>query len=254
MNKIKISYNTKPFCNNDFEYMCQVFQKLEFNNLELHLGHVIDRVPALNGSRIAQTIKNYNLKNVLVDGGWCDLTVEGDEGIGNIAKQISFMQVLNVDTIRLFFSPCPLDLVTDEKLDIVVYNIHNLTTKYSNVNFLFETHDELGTCAVLVRDLMDAVNSHNNIGLVFDPINFIMGGKDPNTALNALSKYVKHVHLKGLSDGKLCAFGEGIDISDTVIKLFEYTDSFGLEYEGKEDAILGLQKSKVNLMKLVNEV
>ena len=253
---MRICYNTRPFRHDDFELMCRVFQTLKLRNLELHLGHMFktssDHIlesSKLDPSWVLQTIKRYGLEITLMDGGWCNLTyIPGYRE--DIEKQISMTQKLKVPTLRLFFAPYPTVEMIKE-LPEITYQIIDIATKHSDINFLFETHDALGTNAELVRNIMDTVNqNHNNVGIVFDPINFIMDGKNPDEALRILSKYVRHVHLKGCANGKLCAFGEGVDISSIVVKLLECTDSFGLEYEGEEDARLGLQKSKTNLLKL----
>lgn len=243
---MKISYNTKPFIHSDFDRMCWLFKVAGFGNLELHLGHLIEA--DLTVRQILRSIAQNKLEILLVDGGWCDF-VSGD--ISQVEKQINLAWMLNVNIIRLFFSPLPVNTLGEVEIKNLLFNITNVAANHPEMHILFETHHGIGLDAKKVSAVMEEVSKkHSNVRLVFDPINFVVDGQNPEDALARLHPYVDHVHLKGFQKKKLCAFGEGVDISPVAVKLLKSTNSFGLEYEGQGDAIFELQKSTINLIKL----
>ena len=246
-----ISYNTRPFIDEDFELMCRVFKALDFGAVELHLGHFIDRNLRVNTGK--QLLDKYELPIIIVDGGWCDLS---KNMIEKIPKQVELVRELGCDKLRLFFTPLKVKEMGEEGITAIHHNIGILAEKYPDIQFLFESHKGIGVDTAQVFAFMMA--AADNIGLVFDPINIMVDGmSDPWEFLNELKTFVKHVHLKGANLDMdpikkteriiYCPFGEGnLSISNVSVEAATITGSVGIEYEGTGNAFMGLLRSKEN--------
>jgi len=249
-----VSYNTRPFIYDDFELMCKTFKALEFNVVELHLGHFIEG--DVNVDYAKDLLTKYELSINIVDGGWCDLA---RNQVATIPHQIELAQQLDCNKIRLFFTPLTISEMDEEGLTFIYDNLSVLSTSFPDIDFLFETHKGIGIELSEISSLMLA--TPDNIGLVFDPVNIIVDGHaSPAEFLYELNPYIKHVHLKGahiFKKGTNCvydAFGEGtIDIQDLTLEIVQLIDSIGIEYEGKLNPVLGLLRSKENFDSLISE-
>jgi sugar phosphate isomerase/epimerase len=140
--------------------------------------------------------------------------------------------------------------MTNKQFSNLVENIQKCADTAQYTNLLFETHAGIGTHPLIVADILYKVQ-RENVGLVFDPINILNDGKLPHEMLKEVGEYVKHIHLKGSSStNMLCAFGEGVNISEAVIEAMQYTNSFGIEYEGIGNILEGLETSYKNFKQL----
>lgn len=242
-----ISYNTKPFIHENFRVMCEVFKELKLNPIELHLGHFIDNF--LDPVEAKQLLDEHSLQISIVDGGWLDLA---HCVLSRVQEQVEIAKVFGIDVIRLFFPAYSAKTLGEDGIRNIYTSLDALTYDFPNTTFLFETHHGIGVDADYILPIM--MNVSSNIGLVFDPINFVVANKDPEDALNLLGQFVKHVHLKGVTIHQkekvhYMPFGEGnVDIKHMILPLYKYTQSFGLEYEGSSNAVLGLVKSRENLI------
>ena len=245
---MNVSYNTGAFRRDDFELMCRVLNKIGLDCVELHLAHFIESNPYFTPQDALRVLNRYKLGISIVDGGWCDLA---NDKVASIPKQIELAKALGVKGIRLFLTPYRSDEIDEEGITKIHYHIGVLAENYPDIDLLFETHHGIGVELEHLEAIMIA--APDNVGIVFDPINLLANNVDPRVAMDVLSPFIKHVHLKGGTknpDGVVqhCAFGEGsLFIEDLVEPLAEITDSFGIEYEGVGSPILGLLKSKENL-------
>lgn len=236
MNKI-ISFNTKLF---SYKEMLDYFFVTE-RIPEFHLQYFMN-----NEITLSKQTKNVlsKLNIYIADGGWCNFITNN---INKIYKQLNIIQYLKINNIRLFFGNYPKEKITNKEINKVIFNIKKiLRITPPKTNLLFETHKGIGTNPDIVKHILKKVNT-NNIGLVFDPINIIRDNEDPIDMIKQNGKYIKHIHLKGLSENSLCEFGKGIDITQSILKASEFTNSFGIEYESEELNIKeGLEKSYNN--------
>jgi len=243
MNKqIQLSFNTRPF---DFEDMLNYFS-VTGRVPELHLKYFIE-----DGVDIETVLDKVKpLRTKIVDGGWCDFAKGKTK---KLPQQLNVVNRLGVAYIRLFFTPMYLKEITDKQILNLVKNIQEYADSSPYTNFLFETHKGIGTSPTDVAEILHQVN-RTNVGLVLDPINILLDGENPMEMMDRAGDHIKHVHLKGCSSTKaLCEFGEGIDISEIIIRSLEYTDSFGIEYEGAGNVIEGLELSYKNFKQLCTE-
>ena len=248
-----ISCNTRPFIRDNFKILCDVFNKLSIFNIEFHLGHLMDPCRfSINIDSIRDILKWNNIEISVVDGGWCDF-ITGDTN--RIHEQMEYTHYLGCNRIRLFLSPMMSLNVSNRNIENAICNITEIANKYISTDILFETHRGIGLEYDIVKHILSELHNNdvNNVYLVFDPVNFILDDKDPYPAVEVLGEFVKHIHLKGILPEKLlCSFGDGLCIHRVVRKLFRYTNSVGIEYEGSANPLLGLYKSYVNVINFIH--
>jgi sugar phosphate isomerase/epimerase len=244
---LRVSYNTRPFRFEDFEATAAALARLGLRRLELHLGHFLEGgvAPAVACAALAK----HELSVELVDGGWCDFS-RGETGL--VPEQISLARRLGARRLRLFFTPRGGEELGPEGLERTAGEIARLAAAHPDVELLFETHHGVGLEPDFVLAILERCGrGAGNVGLVFDPVNFAVAGRDPRAALLALGPFVRHVHLKGARLGapaEICELGQGdVDLDALLFELLLCTPSFGIEYEGSGEALLRLLWSREHL-------
>ena len=239
-----VCLNTRPFNYITFEAMVLALKEMGAEYLELHLNHLELRN---NPTTASEILKRHHLNVPIVDGGWADFSKD----ISGVPEQIEIMGIVGAEKIRLFFPERESNQVDKKDVEQIIKNIIFLAKSYPNIKLLFETDAGFGLNASRVFHIMEVVEKEvSNVGIVFDPVNFVVGGQQNYEPIfTLLEKYIEHIHLKGIKSGVLGPFGVG-DIrfnGPFLKKLWERTGSFGLEYEGDDDPITGLIASKENL-------
>jgi sugar phosphate isomerase/epimerase len=122
-----------------------------------------------------------------------------------------------------------------------------------------ENHGGLTTTAEQVNRILDEVNEPN-IGVNYDPANFLMYGEDPYRALQEIKHPVVFTHFKSLKkiNGKkmYCRISEGEIDYVPILKLLtkKYDGFYALEYEETSDVFAGSEddlKSLQSCLKIV---
>jgi sugar phosphate isomerase/epimerase len=223
-----------------------VFARLGFRDLDLNLNHLVEGRADLTDVR--KSIDANGQRVVMASGGWCDFfDVEPEIGrtMDSVRRQIELARCFGTDRLRLFFGRLPADSWTAEAHAQIVANIRTLADRHAGIHFWFENHDGASSRPELCRAILDEVG-RPNVGLVFDPINFVHRGVDPMEALYAVGPHVAHVHLKGYAGGAFCGFGEGdVDLMPALTSLVGsgYSGRFTVEYEGPGDRTVRLYES-----------
>ena len=113
-----------------------------------------------------------------------------------------------------------------------------------NLTIALENHGGLTTTAEQVNRLLDGVNEPN-IGLNYDPANFLMYGADPLEALMEIKHPLMFTHFKSLkyikSKKEYCRISEGdIDFVPILKHLKKiYSGFYAIEYEEPSDVFEG---------------
>jgi hypothetical protein len=248
---VTINCVTKPF------EISQLQSFIGINNLEFNLSPVVEMILANNDTaQIIKTMDSITLRlerfNInIVDGGWCDLI---NNQIDTIPNQIEITRKLGANKLRLFFSPFDKDKTNYHKdiaISNVIHNIKQLAMDNSDITFLYETHRGIGLDHRTVKFIMERVGL-DNVGLVFDPVNFLSYDLSPKLAFNSLKDFIKHTHIKGINDKKqLCSFGVGVNTNELILDAIKYCSSIGIEYEGTQSPFIGLSESYKNITKLL---
>src|SRR5262249_38494224 len=116
---------------------------------------------------------------------------------------------------------------------------------HQHITFVFENHDGASLHPEVCAEILEQV-ARSNIRMNFDPINFAKVGVDPADALPVVEPFISHMHIKGLSHGEYCEFGEGdVDLMPVIETLLSsgYDGQFTVEYEGEADGTLRLFQS-----------
>ncbi len=124
-----------------------------------------------------------------------------------------------------------------------------------------ENHGYIAQDSYRVESLFNAVN-HDNYGLLVDFGNFVCADEEPSRAVSRVAPYAVHVHIKDMIvrevETPFCramtrggnyfagvAIGEG-DVPVLkclkIMKRAGYDGYVSLEYEGKEDCLVGIEK------------
>jgi sugar phosphate isomerase/epimerase len=244
---LRVSVNTRPFRLEDFELAAGALARLGLRRLELHLGHFLEG--GLEPASARAALAKHELSVELVDGGWCDFA-RGETA--RVPEQIELARRLGAPRLRLFFTPLGGSEIGADGLDRIARAIERVARAHPDVELLFETHHGVGLEPECVLAILERCGrARHNVGLVFDPVNFAVAGRDPRAALGALGPFVRHVHLKGARLGppvEHCELGAGdVDVDALLFELFDRTPSFGIEYEGSGQALLRLLASQAHL-------
>jgi sugar phosphate isomerase/epimerase len=214
--------------------------------VDLNLHHVVEEgVPA---AAIAEACAANGLRPWVASGGWCDFYTAPpriDETFASVGRQVQICRTLGVGVLRLFFGRLPRPDFTPAAFATIAGNLSRLSDAHPGVLFVFENHDGASLDPAVCRDVLQRVG-RPNIRMNFDPINFAKAGADPLAALGAVRPFVSHVHLKGLSGGAYCEFGDGdVDLGAVLASLLDggYSGAFTVEYEGPFDGTLRLYRS-----------
>ena len=237
----------KPFRNKKIEDFIPVLSGLGLNDLELHAGHFYNK--KIDYKKIRSIFKSNEINVKVISGGWSDLTTN-DNTFKNIEKQISILKKLSCNKIRLFLGRLERKYFNDKIRKIIIKNLIELSGKYSNIYFLFETHDGISLDYQIMYDLFNSVN-RENILIAFDPVNMEMKDIDSYSALDVLYDYIGHLHLKGIktvSPGKklLCEYGLGDFSFDKILRYLKqknYKNYLSIEYEGNKNPYVALSNS-----------
>lgn len=224
----------------------EVFGRLGLTDVDLNLHHLVEEgVPAQTAADAAAA---GGLTVWVASGGWCDFyeTAPAVEStFASVSRQVEMCRTLGARVLRLFFGRLPRPDFTPAAFDTIAGNLSRLSHAHPDVLFVFENHDGASLDPGVCRDVLQRVG-RANIRMNLDPINFAKAGVDPLQALEAVRPFVGHVHLKGLSNGEYCEFGQGdIDLRPVLASLLEggYGGAFTVEYEGPFDGTVRLYRS-----------
>ncbi len=128
-----------------------------------------------------------------------------------------------------------------------------------NLTVALENHGGLTTTAEQCNRILTKVNEAN-IGLNYDPANFLMYGEEPLKALEDLAFPIVFTHLKSLRmvDGKkeYCRIMDGVidyrPILKALIEKYKYDGFLGLEYEETDDVFSGSEDDLNSLISIIN--
>ncbi len=254
---MKIIVNTVPLKKVNLQKIIPIFNRLNFNDIELHFDHFFSNDYDLND--IINLFEENQIKVRAMAGGWCDFFYDGKikkETFNSIERQISLMKNFNCNKLRLFFGRLPINEFNSKARKILIRNLQELSDKFSGNNFIFETHDNISVDYKILKPILEEVN-RNNINLNFDPANIRKAGFDPYDFLIEMRNKIKHLHVKGLKSltGKTikdfyCSYGEGILSYKKIfdyLKETNYQDCLSIEFEGNGYPILEIFNAKLKL-------
>jgi sugar phosphate isomerase/epimerase len=224
----------------------EVFGRLGLRDIDLNLHHLIEKDVTL--ADVATAVAGNSLRIYVLSGGWCDFYHRPpriEETFQSVARQVRMADALGVDCVRLFFGRLARKDYSPAARETIVRNLTRLSDTHPHIRFVFENHDGASLDPAVSVEVLGLV-ARPNIRMNFDPINFAKIGVDPMAALDAVRRFVAHVHLKGLEGGEYCEFGEGdVDLGPLLQSLIDggYAHRFTVEYEGRADGTLRLYRS-----------
>ncbi|MFI4911963.1 MAG: sugar phosphate isomerase/epimerase family protein [Sedimentisphaeraceae bacterium JB056] len=259
-----IIFTSSPwgFRETDFCLQCQW---LKHNNIDFICGQLFDSPglfsPKLSKEKLLQKLdiaNKYNLK-------FASFNVNGDFTVDqNIDKEIEICK--NDIKKASLFSPQIIIVFAgwQERTDEAVFDqisdslqeIADYASEFG-IKVALENHGGLTTTPQQINRILDKVHS-NNIGLNYDPANFLMYAQDPLKALNTIDHPIFFTHFKSLKlvNGakEYCRINEGeIDYKPILDAIsHRYSGFYGLEYEETTDVFEGSQDDLNTLKQLLN--
>ncbi len=226
---MKLSFSTKGWHDNSFEEFCDIAYDLKFDGVELH--NIENRLfnekdGAFHGYASASTLRRLyekKLKLPCIDSiiNIADNSC-ADDSIAEITKCIDIASNLNIPNVRVRAED------SNEK-EAAIKNVKNIIgsvleyAENNNVTILLETNGLFCDTAAL-RDVLDSFACDNVAALWNFSAAFFGAGEQPETVINNLGAYVRHVHLTDAvktDDGiEYCLVGEGeLPIADMMLAL-----------------------------------
>ena len=129
----------------------------------------------------------------------------------------------------------------------------------AGLTLAMENHGGVTRTVEQCNRILDEVNEPN-VGLNYDPANFLMYGQDPLDALERLEHPITFTHLKSLKhteEGKqYCRVSEGvIDYEPILARLLKTYDGFyALEYEETSDVMAGSEDDLDSLCEVIRRI
>jgi sugar phosphate isomerase/epimerase len=228
------------------------------NPKELQLSFRDDLTDAEIGQLKAIATDN-GVRVVEVAGGG-DYTVKMgiDAQVELTKKHIDLAAKLGVEIFRLFAGWCSPSDITDATYRQVIDSLTEIG-KYASrfdMTVVMENHGGITATAEQCHRILSGVNLRN-VGLNYDPANFLYYGEDPVKALDRLLPYVLFTHFKdcAVRDGvpKYCRVGQGDIEYGAILSILlpVYNGFIGLEYENEHDVERGTQDDMAALKALL---
>lgn len=133
-----------------------------------------------------------------------------------------------------------------------------------------ENHGYIAQDSYRLEMLFDAV-AHDNFGLLVDIANFVCADEDCPTSVSRLAPYAVHVHAKdmhlsksrkeGYGQTRGCNYFKGAILGEgdvyagkslAILKKAGYDGYYSIEFEGSEDCIEAVGKSRENLLQMLS--
>lgn len=186
----KIFQSTLMIKNLSLGDLAQQLSNFSSKNIELNLTPLMNNLDLDLGQ--LEMFRDYDL---ILDGGWCNFFNDGFVNSEIKERQLNISKYLGNPPLRLFFG----NSVGDD-VRYLTRSIQNLTDEYPEQLFFFETHDQISSNYDWLASIANEIN-RINFGLVLDPVNVIVNeGRGIEQDLNSISRYVAHIHLKGLDE------------------------------------------------------
>lgn len=193
----------------------------------------------------------------------------GDYTKANIAEQIDVSRRQIDVAAKLgakYFRLVAAWMVPEDTIDGAYAQVAKALTEVANhagqygITIAVENHGGITATGERVEQIFQRVEAPN-VGVNYDPANFLFYGEDPLAALERIMPYVVFTHIKDCKTGngkpRYCRIGEGdVDYVRILSYLAEhgYDGFYGLEYENENDVEQGTQDDLKTLGSLLARV
>ena len=250
MNSMKFTSSPWGFRKTPFE---EQLKWLSSNGINYYCGQFFAEEPGLFDPDITDDEISRAIKLIDSYGMKCaSFNVNGDFMVDNIEAEI--FKCCGEINRAAAFSPQVLivfagwqnrsDNMIFKQVSSALKRVAAYAAKYG-LRVALENHGGLTRTAEQINHILDGVNEPN-IGINYDPANFLMYGEDPLESLKNLKHQVIFTHFKSLKyvDGKkeYCRISEGqIDYKPIleVLSQLNYDGFYAIEYEEPRDVFEG---------------
>ena len=240
---MKLSFSTKGWHGKSFDELCEIAKELRFSGIELHnIKNKLftDSDSAFNDYATAATLRKlYEMKiSIPCIDSICDPadTEKADEAMAEFKECIRIAENLHIPYIRVHASAHG-----DNDFETVRAFISEILpiAEGAGVDILLETSG-LFSDAKTLRDMLDSFASDSLSALWDVYSSYFIAGQSPETTIETLGAYVKHIHIKDAEktdEGvKYCLMGEGqLPISELIgaLRSVNYNGFISLEWHPK---------------------
>lgn len=263
----KVSTCTEMFARTmDLKETLTILDELKFEYFDAAWSFV---EPYFSGrkqrSELKDILSTFRVKPVAIMGN-LDFGIS-ERRIGEqmrlLEKHLDAANYLGVETIRVFASLIPEQYIDEKVIRQAIDNIRKARplVEKTSVKLGVENHFGITSTAEDVLQILNAVQSPQ-VGVTFDPANFVVSKEDPVSAGKKLASQIIHTHLKDcVYTGKGRWYGyEFVDLGAGLVdyrnvfsnlKKGGYEGYLSLEYERADDVVRGTVISRRNLLALL---
>lgn len=224
---------------------------------------------------VNQLLQYYNLPIISysIGNNWCKTEPKERKKVAEyITTQINIAKQLGAKVMRVFGGSEIPEITFEKKAQWIIEGFNSVLpyAEKNNITFAMENHGVVTGKIKYIKRILAGIKS-KNFKLNFDTGNFAISDEDPYEAVKEFAKSLSLVHIKDIKEvhnkkeakfttpsGKMfkgVPAGEGSISLDKILKFLNdnYKGYFSLEYEGKEDPYVGIEKSKKFISKCLGE-
>ncbi len=204
-------------------------------------------------TKLARQIKSFGLEHASFNADGDFMVLKGtDDQIAMCCKLIDKAAKFKPQVIIVFagWQPREDDAVYGQ-VSSALKQVARHAAKY-NLTVALENHGGLTRTAEQINRILAHVKEPN-IGVNYDPANFLMYGEDPYDALQELKHPIVYTHFKSVKKVKrkkvYCRLSEGMIDYLPILKFLDkkYSGFYAIEYEEPADVFTGSEEDLATL-------
>ena len=222
---------------------------------------------------VKELLHYYNLPIISysIGNNWCQVDSKKRKQVaGYIKNHIDIAKQLGAKVLRVFGGSEIPEIPFEKKAQWIIDGFNSVLpyAEKNNIIFAMENHGTVTGKIQYIKKILVGIKS-KNFRINFDTGNFVLSDEDPILAIKEFAKLLSLVHIKDIKEvqnKKQVEFitpsgkkfkgvpaGEGSIGLDKILKFLKknYSGYFSLEYEGKEDPYIGIEKSKKFILKCI---
>lgn len=239
------------------------FEYIEINchpDIPLHLTDEMTRAELMQIRSLA--LKN-NVRIVAIAGGndflQTDLKALNKQ-IQTVKRTIEITSDIGAEIVRIFAGFTPEEKLNEDSYKIAadaINEVDNYAQKMG-VRLAIENHGGITGKVSSIKHLFDYISSFN-VGLTYDPANFVPSHEEPTKILFELPEKIFYVHLKDAliknGESEYCKIGQGIvDYNQILQQLANRNGYMAIEYENASNVEEGTLHDLQEIKRILHEL
>jgi len=222
---------------------------------------------------VKELLRYYNLPIISysIGNNWCQKDSKKRKKVaGYIKNHIDIAKQLGAKVLRVFGGSDIPEIPFEKKAQWIIDGFNSVLpyAEKNNIIFAMENHGTVTGEIQYIKKILAGIKS-KNFRINFDTGNFVLSDENPILAAKEFAGLLSLVHIKDIKavqNKKQAEFitpsgkkfngvpaGEGSIGLEKILKFLNknYSNYFSLEYEGKENPYIGIEKSKKFILKCI---